>query len=74
MKRDDMILASASFYKDKNIIVHISLVSGVWYNGKILTVGKDRLVLQEKKLGQIIIMFERIVDDGIIPFVKKNGN
>lgn len=69
-----MILASASFYKDKDVVVHISLVSGVWYNGKIFSLSKDRLVLDEKKLGKIIIMFERIVDDGIIPFTKKDGN
>lgn len=73
MKRDDMILATANFYKDKNTIVHITLASGQWYNGKIISVGRDRLVIDEKKFGKLIVMFERIVDDGIIPYAKKDG-
>ena len=73
MKRDDIIFDTANFYKDNQMIVHITLVSGTWFNGKIFSVSRDRLVLDEKKFGKIIVMFERIIDDGIIPYANKDG-
>ncbi len=68
-----MILATATYYKAKKTIIHITLKSEQWYNGKIISVSKDQLVLDEKKFGKIIVMFERIVDDGIMPYTKKDG-
>jgi len=70
MKRNEQIYETAIFFKNKKIPVHITLDSGKWFNGKILYVNedfKDRLVLQEDRFGEILIFFERIKTDGIVP-------
>ena len=73
---NNALYETASFYKNKNQSVHITLKSGDWLNGIILTVNedfKDRLVLQEEKLGEMLVLFERIKEDGINPRQKKEG-
>ena len=67
MKRNDTIYETAKFYKDKNISVHITLASGKWFNGLIKQLSEKSLVLDEEKFGVILILFERIIDDGIEP-------
>lgn len=62
---------TAKFYKDKSALVHISLKSGVWFNGSIKVLEIDRLVLDEEKFGEMLILFERIKEDGIEPREKK---
>lgn len=66
-ERYDMIKEQAEFFKQKNTTVHISLNSGKWFNGKITKVDEDRLILEEEILGEILVLFERIIDDGIEP-------
>ena len=64
------IYETAEFYFKKQISVHITLKSGNWANGIIVNVNKDfkdRLVLMEERYGEMIILFDRIVDDGIVP-------
>jgi len=76
MKRNDSIYETAKFYKDNNILVHINLISGKWLNGEILSVNedfKDRLVLFEEKFGEMLILFDRIIDDGIEPREKRES-
>lgn len=68
--RNETIYETATFFKDKKQPVHITLESGRWMNGIILSVDKDfkdRLVLEEERYGEILIFFERIIDDGIVP-------
>jgi len=65
MERKEMIHDNAKFFLDKNLAVHITLDDGVWFNGNIIELNKDRLILQEDKLGLMPIHFERIKDDGI---------
>jgi len=72
MKRKE-IYETANFYKSKNISVHINLISGDWLNGKIKTISKDRLILIEERYGEMLILFDRILDDGIKPREEKNG-
>lgn len=62
---------TAKFYKDKKISVHINLISNSWLNGKIKSVSKDRLILIEERFGEMLILFDRILDDGIKPREKK---
>ena len=74
MERNENLYETAKFYKDKNISIHINLKSGDWLNGKILSINeftKDRLVLKEERFGEMLILFERIKDDGIKPREEK---
>ena len=73
MKRNETLYETAKFYKNKNISVHINLVSGDWLNGKIKNISKDRLILDEERYGEMLILFARILDDGIKPREEKNG-
>ena len=69
-KRTKDIFKLATYYKSAAIPVHITLGSGTWLNGIILNVNKDfkdRLILIEKKFGKMIVFFDRIIDDGIVP-------
>ena len=70
MELNETLYETANFYKDKKIAVHITFKSGAWVNGIILDVNKDykdRLVLAEERFGEMLILFERIEDDGIEP-------
>ena len=60
-----MIHDNAKFFLDKNIAVHITLDDGTWFNGNIIGIDENKLILQEDKLGLMPIHFERIMDDGI---------
>lgn len=62
-----MIYETAKFFYSNNKDIHITLRSGRWCNGKILKLDKDKLILLEEKLGEILVLFDRIVDDGIVP-------
>ena len=72
MKRKE-IYETANFYKNKKISVHINLISGNWLNGKIKSIpkSKDRLILIEEKYGETLVLFDRIIDDGIKPREEK---
>jgi len=70
MKRNEILYETAKFFKDNSKSVHITLKSNQWLNGIIISINedfKDRLVLVEEKFGEMLIMFERIKDDGIEP-------
>jgi len=58
---------TAEFYLQKQIPVHITLKSGNFANGIILKIREDRLILMEDRHGQMLILFDRIIDDGIEP-------
>lgn len=66
-ERNKILHETLCFYKKKNISIHITLKSGDWSNGKINTVSDDRLILNEERYGETLILFDRIKDDGIIP-------
>ena len=64
---------TADFYLKEQISVHITLKSGTWLNGIILKVRDDRLIIMEEVHGQMLILFDRIVDDGIVPRMEEKG-
>ena len=71
MTRNKNLYETSKFYKDKNISVHISLESNTWLNGVIVKVKEDRLILIDEKFGEMLIIFDRIKDDGIEPREEK---
>lgn len=72
-ERNKQINELLKFYKDKDKPIHITLKSGDWLNGKIISIFNDRLVLDEEKYGEMLVLFERIKDDGVEPREKKRG-
>ena len=66
-ERNEEIISTLNFYKDKNVPIHLTLIADTWLNGKVISVSADRFVLQEEKLGEMLIFFDRIKDDGIVP-------
>ena len=67
MIRNKTFYEVATFYKNKKQPVHITLNSGTWFNGIINFLERDRLVLDDEKVGEVLILFDRIKDDGIEP-------
>ena len=67
MTRNKILYETSKFYFDKKISVHISLESETWLNGIIINVKEDRLFLMDEKFGEMIVLFDRIKDDGIEP-------
>ena len=70
MTRNEQHNETAQFYKDSKKPVHIKLIDGKFLNGLIISVGDNRLVLQEEKFGEMLIFFERIATD-IVPREEK---
>ena len=65
MEGNETIKKMALFFKERNEEVHITLDSGRWFNGMIMEIYDDRLILNESKYGELLVLFERIADDGI---------
>ena len=70
-ERNKRIGETLEFYKNISKPIHITLESGGWLNGTITSISEDRLVLQEEKYGEMLVLFERIKDDGIVPWKEK---
>ena len=68
-----MIRENAEFFMEKNMPVHITLENGEWFNGSIVKVDDNKLIIQEDKLGLMPIHLERINPNGIRKREKKNG-
>ena len=71
---------TAIFFKDKKQAVHIWMKDRrpdgkkIYRRGFIISINEDfqdRLVLHEEEFGEILILFERIEEDGILPRKKK---
>lgn len=60
----DLREVSEYFFKNKTA-VHITMNNGQWFNGEIVKVEEDRLILEERVLGQFPIFYTRIAT--IIP-------
>lgn len=69
----NLIYQKAKFYLDNSIPVHINYVSGRWANGTIIDLpeGKEMLLLNEEKLGKMVIFFEEIAS--LLPRIAKDG-
>ncbi len=67
-KRNEIIYEILKFFKENNKSIHIKLVDGKWLNGIVISLNedfKDRLVLLEEKYGEMLLFFDRIIDEGI---------
>jgi len=71
MARNKTLYEITKFYFEKKFPVHITLKSDNWLNGIVTILEKDRLILDEEKFGEMIILFDRIKDDGIKPREEK---
>ena len=67
----ETIRKTLEFYKDKNKSIHLNLMSKTWLNGKIVSIGDNSFVLDEERLGEMLIRFDRIKEDGIEPREEK---
>jgi hypothetical protein len=62
MIRNEEIKGKLEFYKSSNVSVHITLYSGKWFNGIIIALEENRVILDEEKLGEHPIYFSEIAD------------
>lgn len=61
------------FYKQK-LPVHIVKNNGGWYNGDIKDIGSSFIILEEYKLGSMVVFFSEIVKiDSFTKEIKKEG-
>ena len=62
MANHDMnMIEKASYYASKEIVVHISC-EGKFYNGMIVDVNDFRIILLDKKLGEIYLPLREVSD------------
>ena len=72
MEDKEMIKKKAEFYKEKQQKVHITLVQdagGRFYNGLIKSIGTDFLIIDDFKLGDMMILFGEI--ENIVPYANR---
>jgi|TARA_R100000750_G_scaffold62840_1_gene58457 hypothetical protein len=50
----------AKFFFDRKIIIHITTHKDSWYNGLILEISNNHLILNDKVHGESFILFEEI--------------
>lgn len=62
MNENNIFLDKANFYLDKSISVHIQTKSGIFYNGLIISIDENSIILQDLKLGESYISFNEIKD------------
>lgn len=48
------------FYKSRDVSVHVEKKDGRFYNGKVLEVAGDMVILDDRKLGAVPIYFIQI--------------
>jgi len=59
MKDKRIIIEKAKYYLSKDLDVHITLDNGFFYNGKILEINDERIILLDIKVGEVYIsLFE----------------
>ena len=58
------------YYFDKNIWVHFKDLDGIFYNGLIIDLNKERktMILRERIKGEMPFLLEFIDPDSIFPF------
>ncbi len=62
---NETLYETAKFYKEKNRAVHIKTKNGRFYNGIILEVKTDFIILEDEQLGEMPLFFIEFV--GISP-------
>lgn len=69
---DELIIKKSNFYKKNQNKIHIKLANGRFYNGIVLDVGEDFIILNEKELDEIFVSFKEIMR--IDPFTEPSKN
>lgn len=64
----------AKFYLDDKRKVHISLKTGTFYNGVIVEVRDEFLILKDDILGELPVFFSEISDDGLEPYNERSDD
>ena len=57
---NEVVYEQAKFYKIKLIPVHITLNNGFFYNGIIMDISTDFLIISDEKIGEFPIWFKEI--------------
>jgi len=61
MKSDnETIRRKLEFYEDYGKMIHLKLKTGRFYNGEVIEVREDMVMIKDRKLGQIPILFSEI--------------
>jgi len=61
-EHSELIRKKALFYKNQEIVVHISKTNKWFHNGIIVEIQEDLLILNDEVEGDMPIFFEEIVD------------
>jgi len=59
------------FYFNSKIPVHISLSTGKWYNGTIISIKPEYFIFLDNKEGKQLIFYIEIKKNGITSYIKK---
>lgn len=70
-KKEDMNKEKIKYYYNNKISVHLSLESGQWFNGKILSIKDKYFTFEDKKLGKQLIFYSELKDKGISEYQTK---
>ena len=62
MIRNEEIKGKLEFYNSNSISVHITLHSKTWFNGLIVSIDQEKVIINEEKLGLHPIYFNEIKD------------
>ena len=69
--RNQILFETANYYFKNNKPVHIKLITGTFVNGMITFLEGDRLLIMDNFFGEMLILFDNIKDDGVVPYKEK---
>jgi len=69
MNEHKNFIEKTNYYISKEIVVHLTLAGGKFYNGIVVDINETRLLILDRKLGEVYIPIEECID--IEPFTEK---
>lgn len=66
-----MIRQKCEFFLEKKTTIHIQKTNGQFYNGLILEINNDFIILLDKKVGEVPIYFSEITK--LEPYKEREG-
>lgn len=60
MNEEEMTRKKLAFFQDHNVAIHLVRTDGRFFNGKVLEITTDHLILDDEKLGALPIYFIEI--------------
>lgn len=58
----DTIKAKTQFYFERNLMVHVKVNSGSFYNGFIVEISSDFFMINDRRLGHMPVFFMEVKD------------